>query len=104
MKTLATLALAALTFGSVSAQEKEAKLKVLSDIKFSGYIMSQYQYSDKESNKGEKDINSFNIRMVRMALEGRVAKDFYWKAQLQVNGNTSNLTVAPRMVDAFAEW
>ena len=41
MKTLATLALAALTFGSVSAQEKEAKLKVLSDIKFSGYIMSQ---------------------------------------------------------------
>ena len=23
---------------------------------------------------------------------------------LQVNGNTSNLTVAPRMVDAFAEW
>ena len=77
---------------------------MLSDIKFSGYIMSQYQYSDKESNKGEKDINSFNIRMVRMALEGRVAKDFYWKAQLQVNGNTSNLTVAPRMVDAFAEW
>ncbi|MBL6518119.1 porin [Leyella stercorea] len=104
MKTFATLALAALAFGSVSAQEKEAKLKVLSDIKFSGYIMSQYQYSDKESNKGEKDINSFNIRMVRMALEGRVAKDFYWKAQLQVNGNTSNLTVAPRMVDAFAEW
>ena len=104
MKTLATLALAALAFGNVSAQEKEAKLKVLSDIKFSGYIMSQYQYSDKESNKGEKDINSFNIRMVRMALEGRVAKDFYWKAQLQVNGNTSNLTVAPRMVDAFAEW
>lgn len=104
MKRIATLALAALAFGSVSAQEKEAKLKVLSDIKFSGYIMSQYQYSDKESNKGEKDINSFNIRMVRMALEGRVAKDFYWKAQLQVNGNTSNLTVAPRMVDAFAEW
>ena len=104
MKTFATLALAALTFGSVSAQEKEAKLKVLSDIKFSGYIMSQYQYSDKESNKGEKDINSFNIRMVRMALEGRLAGDFYWKAQLQVNGNTSNLTVAPRMVDAFAEW
>lgn len=104
MKTFATLALAALAFGSVSAQEKEAKLKVLSDIKFSGYIMSQYQYSDKESNKGEKDINSFNIRMVRMALEGRVAGDFYWKAQLQVNGNTSNLTVAPRMVDAFAEW
>ena len=85
MKTFATLALAALAFGSVSAQEKEAKLKVLSDIKFSGYIMSQYQYSDKESNKGEKDINSFNIRMVRMALEGRLAGDFYWKAQLQVN-------------------
>ena len=42
--------------------------------------------------------------MVRMALEGRLMKDFYWKVQLQVNGNTSDLGSSPRMVDAFAEW
>lgn len=105
MKKILTIALATLAVCGASAEEqKEAKLKVLSDIKFSGYIMSQYQYSDKENNKGEKDANTFNIRMVRMALEGRLVKDFYWKAQLQLNGNTSNLTMSPRIVDAFAEW
>lgn len=62
--------------------------------------MSQYQYTGQDS----KESNSFNIRMVRMALEGRLMKDFYWKVQLQVNGNTSDLGSSPRMVDAFAEW
>ena len=105
MKKILTLALAALSLNAASAQEKETKkMSVVSDIKFSGYIMSQYQYSDKESNKGEKDINTFNIRMVRAALEGRLMGDFYWKAQVQLNGNTSNLTLSPRIVDAFAEW
>ena len=100
MKKIASLALAALALTSASAQENTPKLSVLSDIKFSGYVMSQYQYSHQDS----KESNSFNIRMVRMALEGRLMKDFYWKVQLQVNGNTSDLGSSPRMVDAFAEW
>lgn len=104
MKRILTLALAALSLNAASAQEKTKKMSVVSDIKFSGYIMSQYQYSDKEDNKGNKDINTFNIRMVRAALEGRLMGNFYWKAQVQLNGNTSNLTLSPRIVDAFAEW
>lgn len=100
MKKIASFALAALALTSASAQENTPKLSVLSDIKFSGYVMSQYQYSDQDS----KESNSFNIRMVRMALEGRLMKDFYWKVQLQANGNTSDLGSSPRMVDAFAEW
>lgn len=100
MKKIASLALAALALTSASAQENTPKLSVLSDIKFSGYVMSQYQYIGQDS----KESNSFNIRMVRMALEGRLMKDFYWKVQLQVNGNTSDLGSSPRMVDAFAEW
>lgn len=100
MKIIASLALAALALTSASAQENTPKLSVLSDIKFSGYVMSQYQYNDQDS----KESNSFNIRMVRMALEGRLMKDFYWKVQLQANGNTSDLGSSPRMVDAFAEW
>ena len=100
MKKIASLALAALALTSASAQENTPKLSVLSDIKFSGYVMSQYQYTDQDS----KESNSFNIRMVRMALDGRLMKDFYWKVQLQVNGNTSDLGSSPRMVDAFAEW
>ena len=100
MKKIASLALAALALTSASAQENTPKLSVLSDIKFSGYVMSQYQYSDQDS----KESNSFNIRMVRMALEGRLMKDFYWKVQLQVNGNTSDLGSSPRMVEAYSEW
>lgn len=100
MKILTTLALAALATISASAQDKKPQIQVLSNIKFSGYVMTQFQASDQE----DKESNSFNIRMVRMALEGRLLQDFYWKVQIQANGNTSNLGSSPRMVDAFAEW
>ena len=62
--------------------------------------MTQYQYSGQKNAES----NSFNIRMGRIALEGRIADDFYWKTQIQFNGNTSNLGSSPRMVDLFAEW
>lgn len=42
--------------------------------------------------------------MARLSLEGRILKDFYWKTQIQFNGNTSTLGNSPRVVDAFAEW
>ena len=100
MKILTSLALAALATISASAQDKKPRIQVLSDIKFSGYVMTQFQASDQE----DKESNSFNIRMVRMALEGRLMQDFYWKVQIQANGNTSDLGSSPRMVDAFAEW
>ena len=102
MKKGIILALMALTAVSASAQKKQT-IEIpawLSNVKLSGYGMTQYQYS------GQKDAesNSFNIRMARIALEGRIAGDFYWKTQIQFNGNTSNLGSSPRMVDLFAEW
>ena len=100
MKILTSLALAALATISASAQYKKPQIQVLSDIKFSGYVMTQFQASDQE----DKESKSFNIRMVRMALEGRLMQDLYWKVQIQANGNTSDLGSSPRMVDAFAEW
>ena len=96
------MALMALTAVSASAQKKQTieLPSWLSNVKLSGYGMTQYQYS------GQKDAesNSFNIRMARISLEGRIADDFYWKTQVQFNGNTSNLGSSPRMVDLFAEW
>ena len=71
MKILTSLALAALATISASAQDKKPQIQVLSDIKFSGYVMTQFQASDQE----DKESNSFNIRMVRMALEGRLMQD-----------------------------
>lgn len=92
----------ALTAVSASAQKKQTieLPSWLSNVKLSGYGMTQYQFS------GQKDAesNTFNIRMARIALEGRIAGDFYWKTQIQFNGNTSNLGSSPRMVDLFAEW
>lgn len=72
----------------------------VSNVKLSGYGMTQYQWVDQEGSKA----NSFNLRLVRIALEGRIVNDFYWKMQLQVNGNTTNLGSSPRIVDCFAEW
>ena len=102
MKKGIILALMALTTVSASAQKKQTiELPLwLSNVKLSGYGMIQYQYSGQKNAES----NSFNIRMGRIALEGRIADDFYWKTQIQFNGNTSNLGSSPRMVDLFAEW
>lgn len=89
-----------LTAMNINAQKAEKKMTVFSDIKFSGYIMTQYQYSGQEGAES----NSFDLRMARLSLEGRILKDFYWKTQIQFNGNTSTLGSSPRVVDAFAEW
>ena len=97
-------ALLTMTLVSATAQEKEKKCiqlpAWLDHVKLSGYGMTQYQYIGQ---KGAES-NTFNIRMARVALEGRIANDFYWKTQIQFNGNTSNLGSSPRMVDLFAEW
>jgi hypothetical protein len=102
VKKTIIMALMAAVSVSASAQQKQT-IEIpswLSNVKLSGYGMTQYQYN------GQKDAesNSFNIRMARISLEGRIAGDFYWKTQIQFNGNTSTLGSSPRMVDLFAEW
>lgn len=102
MKNSIIMALMAMAVTTAGAQEKKTiELPAwLNNVKLSGYGMTQYQYSGQKG----KESNSFNIRMGRIALEGRIANDFYWKAQIQFNGNTSDLGSSPRMVDLFAEW
>jgi len=102
MKKGIIVALAAIAMTTANAQEKKGIQlpSWLSNVKLSGYALTQYQYSGQ---KGAES-NSFNIRMGRLALEGRIAGDFYWKTQIQFNGNTSTLGNSPRMVDLFAEW
>ena len=90
---------------TVGAQEKKSWI---SNVKLSGYGMVQYQYNGNESTAadehGTNKSNSFNLRLARFTLDGRVLEDFYWKAQVQFNGNTSTLGSSPRVVDLFAEW
>ena len=98
MKKETLLALAAAMAISAHAQVKLPTW--LNNVKLSGYGMTQYKYSSQKNAES----NTFNIRMVRLSLDGRIANDFYWKTQVQFNGNTTNLGSSPRIVDAFAEW
>lgn len=100
IKTLAATMLLSCIATGLSAQKKEPKVKVANDIKLSGYVMTQYQYSGQEGSES----NTFNIRIARLALDGKFFNEFYWKAQIQLNGNTSTLGNSPRIVDAFIEW
>lgn len=84
-------------FTLVNAEEKA---KLFSKPKLSGYAILQYQYSGQH----EAESNSFNLRMVRLSLDGRILGDFAYKLQGQINGNTSTLGDSPRLVDAYVEW
>lgn len=98
MKKGMMMALVALVSMAAHAQEK--KVSWINNVKLSGYGIVQYQYSGKEGAKA----NSFNLRLARFSLDGRILDDFYWKAQVQFNGNTSTLGSSPRVVDLFGEW
>ena len=94
--------MAALMMGA--ALSTQAQSEWFQNVKFSGYGMVQYQASDKDGAES----NGFNLRLVRMSLEGRAHEDFYWKAQMQINGNTYDPDNAGktdiRLVDLFGEW
>lgn len=91
----------ALTLATTTISKAQVEMPSwLSNVKLSGYGMVQYQASDQDGAKS----NSFNLRMARVSLEGRIVNDFYWKTQIQFNGNTSTLGSSPKVVDLFAEW
>lgn len=86
---------------TASAQKKSSKLPSwMQSMKLSGYGMVQYQGIDKPNNKE----NSFNLRLVRVALDGCAHDKFAYKAQMQINGNTSEGSLAIRLVDLWGEW
>ena len=103
MKRLFTILFALAMTMTISAQESNNKIMLpswINELKLSGYGIVQYQASTQKDAKS----NTFQLRIGRLALDGRIANDFYWKAQIQFNGNTSTLGTSPRLVDLFAEW
>ncbi len=82
---------------TTSAEEGKKTVSVelpqwVKDIKFSGYGMLQYQGHD-----GAEAANTFNIRLLRLMLDGKVG-DVAWRVQLQGSGSSAYL------VDLYAEW
>ena len=68
--------------------------------KFSGFAMASYQATFQDGGNS----NTFDLRLVRASVEGRILDDFYYKIQGQINGNTSTLGSSPKLVDYFMEW
>lgn len=96
LKSLLTLA-----FGAAAvASQAQIKVPWVNNVNISGYGMIRYQNVTKDGAKS----NGFSLRFARFSLDGRAFNDFYWKAQIQVNGNTSTLGASPRLVDLFVEW
>lgn len=96
MKKLLMTVLIMGTAITLPAQEN----KWFENVMIGGFGIVQYQASDQDGN--EK--NSFDLRMARVALEGRSFNDFYWKAQMQVSGTTKDDNTAIRLIDLFVEW
>ena len=82
------------------AKTKE-KLKNIEDkLKFGGYIIGKYSYSDREAQATD---GGFDLRFIRLYANGYCFKDFYYRFQLEVNG-APGVDKGPRIVDAFVEW
>ena len=96
MKHLLAVSIIALAL-TANAQEKSTKW--YDNIKFNGYGMLQYQAEDKEDGAH----NEFNIRLMRMNLEGKI-NDFDWRAQIQGSNAKGPGEATVNLVDLYTEW
>ena len=85
---------------TVIAAEGDGKKPVFTAPKFSGFAMASYQMTFQDGDNS----STFDVKLVRASVEGRILDDFYYKIQGQINGNTSTLGSSPRLVDYFMEW
>lgn len=74
--------------------------KVDLSLKFGGYIVAKYATSDE---RGKASDGGFDLRFVRLYLNGYCFNDFYYRLQMEVNG-APGPDKGPRVVDAFVEW
>lgn len=88
-----------------TAKKGLAKITALIDkpnlsMKFGGYIVGKYSITDRHNQSSN---SSFDLRFVRLYLNGYAFKDFYYRLQLEVN-DAPGTDKGPRIVDAFVEW
>ena len=83
-----------------SLSVKEIVDKAKPTLKFGGYIIGKYSIRDEENTQ---ENGGFDLRFLRLYADGHVYNDFYYKFQLEVNGQPGE-DKGPRIVDAFVEW
>ena len=86
--------------GTNETKEQSKFMKAFDpSLKFGGYIIGKYSATDKKSESH----SSFDLRLVRLYMNGYAFKDFYYRLQVEVNGAPGE-DKGPRIVDAFIEW
>lgn len=85
---------------SSSISAKKILAAAAPTIKFGGYIVGKYSATDAD---GQQSHSSFDLRFVRLYLNGYCFNDFYYRLQMEVNGAPGK-DKGPRVLDAFVEW
>lgn len=83
------------------AQDKDKGNLWINNVRLSGFGIARYQYT---SQKGQSADNSFDLRVARVSLDGRILDDFYWKTQMQITGSGLTYGSSPRLLDLYVEW
>ena len=100
MKRLLPTIVALMTVFPALWAQGEGSSAIFTKPKFSGFAMASYQATFQDGGNS----NSFDVKLVRASVEGRILNDFYYKIQGQINGNTATMGSSPRLVDYFVEW
>lgn len=79
---------------------KQLLAKADPTLKFGGYIVGKYSATDRGAQASH---SSFDLRFVRLYLNGHCFTDFYYRLQLEVN-DAPGKDKGPRVLDAFIEW
>ena len=84
-----------------SSSKSMSKFMVAFDpsFKFGGYIVGKATVTDQR----ESNHSNFDLRLVRLYLNGYAFKDFYYRLQLEASGQPKQDN-GPRVLDAFIEW
>lgn len=69
-------------------------------VKFGGYITGKYSITDRS---GVSSNGGFDLRFLRLYLDGNCFKDFFYRFQLEACG-APGVDKGPRILDAFVEW
>lgn len=69
-------------------------------VNFGGYITGKYSITDRS---GVSSNGGFDLRFLRLYLDGNCFKDFFYRLQLEACGSPG-VDKGPRILDAFVEW
>lgn len=95
---------ASTTADTVKAKKKWKREDYVTIPKFGGYIITHYKYDSREGANGGE---GFNLRLLRLYVDGTVFRDFNYRVQMEVSGNPAGSEqsgASARVIDAFINW